>query len=144
LETPRRPPKARKPKNPKRISKKRVYHRKPDRNTITNIGRLVLTFAGIRKRSGDVVARLFPVLSEVEVRDYYCFASQLKESTQSYLNLEKFTALWSTSNGSDPLHHATFRRLCSYFLLEQLVPALLTSKRMNTETGREVMSMDPQ
>lgn len=101
---------------------------------MTNIGRLALTFAGIRKRSGDVITRLFPTLSEVGIRDYYFFANRFKQSVQSYLNFEKFTSLWLASNGDDPLHDSILRTLCSYFLHEQLVPALLTSKRMNLQT----------
>lgn len=49
---------------------------------------------------------------------------------EGYLSLEKFTDLWSVYEHDDILNKTIFRKLGSYFVREQLVCAMLTSKRM--------------
>lgn len=81
-----------------------------------------------------MLARLFPDLSEARVRCYYFFAAKLKRETQSYFNLEKLTSIWFVPQAEDPLDDIILRRLCTYSFKVQLIPSILTSKRLTTAT----------
>jgi hypothetical protein len=103
---------------------------KPERNALTNMSNQLLTFLYTRRRSGQVLLRLFPNINVEEIDDYYLFVGQLKQSLYGYISEEKMLGLWHPDHEEQPFNYSVLRALSHYYLRERLIGAILTSKRM--------------
>lgn len=83
-------------RNPSRVVKapKKKLRMKPERNALTNIGNQILTFIYLRKKNQEFIKASFPDLSADELRVYYAFAKEIKQSMYGYINYDKLTLLW--------------------------------------------------
>lgn len=52
----------------------------------------------------------------------------------SYISTSKLTEIWVTEHPEDKLNYRIFRTLCRYFMREEQVRAIATSKRLGGDS----------
>ena len=66
----------------------------PYRNTCTNLGNQIVSFACVRKKSIRTLEKLVRGLSVEEVDEYYQYTVKLRKAFNGYLNIKKLRKLW--------------------------------------------------
>jgi hypothetical protein len=101
----------------------------------------------MKKRCGETFERFFPDLTEDQRQSYYVFAKRLKMAMLNYINLDKLSDAWLFPHPEQELNYKILRTICRYFMREQQVISILTSKKMpqgaklqHLKTRRQLMS----
>lgn len=90
----------------------------------------------MRRRNYAILSRIAPELKEGQLARYYSSARKVKNSMCSYVTFSKLESIWhaDTETEEERLFQEITKRLSHYFLREQLILAVLTSKKMSVES----------
>ena len=106
-----------------------------ERNALTNIGNQLLSFLNMRRKSRLLLHRMFPEVDFEKIEQFYKLAKKIKRSMRGYISYRKLTDLWHNPPGDEEaIHHEIIRRLCHYYLSQNLISAVLTSKKIKAKS----------
>jgi hypothetical protein len=89
----------------------------------------------MRRKSRLLLHRMFPEVDFEKIEQFYKLAKKIKRSMRGYISYRKLTDLWHNPPGDEEaIHHEIIRRLCHYYLSQNLISAVLTSKKIKASS----------
>lgn len=124
-----------KKQTPQEAKKKPIQS--PFRNTLTNLGNQIISFANSQSRSREALVKLFPTLSSYDIDEYYLYATKVRKFVTGYINLKKLQTVWRCDSSlENKLYHKIFLKLCRFYLENICIATLLTSRKLKKDVLR--------